>query len=67
MTALKAGAHAHAKDLAPVSMRLLKDGCGTLAALASGLNAGGFETPRGGKWYPTSVANLLKRIEGANR
>ena len=30
---------------------------------ADGLNAGGFQTPRGGQWYATSVRNLLARVE----
>lgn len=61
--AVKAGADAHAADLAPIVARLRADGHRSLSALAKALNEGGFATPRGGRWYPSSVSNLLKRIE----
>jgi len=34
----------------------------SLEAIARELNARGFPTPRGGKWYAASVANLLRRL-----
>ena len=59
---IKGNADAFASDLAPIVERLRADGCTSLPQLARGLNAGDFATARGGKWYPSSVRNLLKRI-----
>jgi DNA invertase Pin-like site-specific DNA recombinase len=33
----------------------------TLQEIADHLNANGYQTQRGGKWYPTTIANVLKR------
>lgn len=33
----------------------------TLQAIADHLNANGYQTQRGGKWHPTTVANVVKR------
>jgi hypothetical protein len=63
--ALKAGANAHANDLAPIVARLNAEGRTSLPRLALALNEGGFATARGGRWFPSSVRNLLARIEGA--
>jgi hypothetical protein len=41
-------------DLAPV---------GTLRSRAAELNRRGLKSPRGGKWYRSSVANLFSRVE----
>jgi DNA invertase Pin-like site-specific DNA recombinase len=57
-----ASADAFAADLLPVIRRLQGEGLTSLPQLAGGLNRGGFQTPRGGRWYPTSVANLLRRV-----
>jgi DNA invertase Pin-like site-specific DNA recombinase len=62
LEAIKCNANTFAKDLAPVIDRLRSQGLTSLPQLASGLNAGGFGTARGGKWHPSSVSNLLKRI-----
>lgn len=51
-----------AMDLAPVVAAILADGAVTLEAIAEELNGREMVTPRGGKWYPSSVANLLRRI-----
>jgi len=55
-------ADAHARALAPVIQELQAAGHTTLIALAAALNARGIQTARGGKWYPTTVKNLLKRL-----
>ena len=60
--AIKAGADAFATDLAPIVARLRAEGATSLPKLALGLNEGGFETARGGRWHPSSVRNLLSRI-----
>ena len=36
-------------------------------AIAGSLNANEIETPRGGNWGPSSVRNLLGRLEKAGR
>jgi len=38
----------------------------TLQAIAAHLNTNGYQTQRGGKWYPTTVANVLQRGVTAN-
>lgn len=58
---IKGNADAFAHDLLPVIERLRSQGLASLPQLASALNEGGFATPRGGKWHPSSVRNLLAR------
>jgi len=55
-------ADAFATDLAPIVDRLKSEGLTSLPQIARGLNLGGYETARGGKWHPSSVSNLLKRL-----
>lgn len=59
---IKGNAAAFATALAVTIERLRSDGLTSLPQIARGLNDGGFETPRGGKWHPSSVSNLLKRL-----
>lgn len=63
--ALKEAADRHAADLAPVIAHLRAEGMTTLAALAGALNERQMRTPRGGQWHPSSVRNLLARIDHA--
>lgn len=63
--AVKAAADRHAADLAPVIADLREAGCRSLRDLASALNERRMRTPRGGKWHPTSVKNLLERLKAA--
>lgn len=60
--AIKDKADAHAADLRPVIQYLAEQGIKSLGAIAKALNDDGFETPRGGAWHKTSVANLLARL-----
>jgi DNA invertase Pin-like site-specific DNA recombinase len=62
---LKAAANAHAQQLAPVIRHLQSEGFTSLPALASALNERSIMTPRGGRWHPSSVRNLLARLEAA--
>jgi DNA invertase Pin-like site-specific DNA recombinase len=39
-------------------------GAVSLPAIAKALNDSHVQTPRGGKWHPSSVKNLLARIDG---
>ena len=48
----------------------LRDGEGevlSLAKTADRLNAKGYVTARGGKWHPTTVKNLLDRLDRLDR
>lgn len=62
LEAIKGNAAAFATDLAPIVDRLRSEGLTSLPQIARGLNEGGFATPRGGQWHPSSVSNLLKRL-----
>lgn len=53
----------YAEKVRPVVRELVRAGNQTLRELAAGLERLGVETPRGGtKWWPSQVANLLKRV-----
>ena len=51
------------KSLAPVIETIGREGANTLRSMAAELNRRGFKSARGGKWYPSSVANLLSRAD----
>jgi DNA invertase Pin-like site-specific DNA recombinase len=59
---IKGNADSFARDLQPVLQRMRSDGLHSLNQIAQGLNAGDFATPRGGRWHPSSVRNLLARV-----
>ncbi|NYH95533.1 recombinase family protein [Novosphingobium marinum] len=59
---VKANADERASDLAPVVADIRAGGATSLPAIARELNERGIVTPRGGKWYPSSVRNLLARM-----
>lgn len=65
LKSIKGNADSFARDLLPVVDRLRSEGRISLPQIAAGLNDGGFSTPRGGKWHPSSVKNLLARLEAA--
>lgn len=58
---IKAGALARAKNVLPVISDIQRSGAITMQDIASALNLRGIPTARGGKWYPTSVRNVLRR------
>ena len=60
---IKQKADHHAQRLAPVVQSIKDDGYSSLAAIAKELNARAMKTPRGGQWHPTSVKNLMARLE----
>jgi DNA invertase Pin-like site-specific DNA recombinase len=62
--ALKAGADAHAQKVHRRIQRIKDEGVLSLKGIAERLNAQNVLTARGGKWHPTTVANLLRRVEG---
>lgn len=60
--ALKADADRFAVSIASDVAALQAEGATSLPALAAGLNARRIQTPRGGRWHPSSVRNLLARL-----
>jgi DNA invertase Pin-like site-specific DNA recombinase len=64
--ALKAAADSHAANLRPVVQDLRAQGITSLPAIASALNELQMQTPRGGRWHPSSVRNLLARLGADN-
>lgn len=60
---IRARADQRASDLAVVLKDIKAGGATTLLAIANELNDREMITPRGGRWYPSSVANLLRRLE----
>jgi hypothetical protein len=50
-----------AERLTPIIESIRAEGANTLRSMAAELNRRGFKSPRGGKWHPSSVANLLAR------
>lgn len=61
--AIKEAADAAAYRLTSTIDSLKAEGHTSLRQIAEQLNARGIKTPRGGKWYATSVKNLLARID----
>lgn len=59
---LKAQADERAKKLEGL-VRPLQESGASLQAIADALNGANVATPRGGDWYPASVARLLKRLD----
>jgi DNA invertase Pin-like site-specific DNA recombinase len=57
----RAAADKFASQLAPVIEAIRIDGMTSLEGIAAELNARGILTARGGKWYATTVRNLLAR------
>lgn len=66
VSAVKAAADRHAEDVRPIVQHLRQQGRTSLREMAAGLNERRIRTPRGGVWHPTSVKNLLARLEGAS-
>jgi DNA invertase Pin-like site-specific DNA recombinase len=59
--ALVRAADDFASGLIPVLQAIRTTGALTLASMAMELNRRGIRSARGGKWHPSSVANLLQR------
>jgi DNA invertase Pin-like site-specific DNA recombinase len=58
---IKAEADRAAGNVLPIIAEIQKSGAQSLRQIADSLNARGVPTPRGGKWYPASVRNVLAR------
>jgi DNA invertase Pin-like site-specific DNA recombinase len=63
ISALRDQADRKAMDLRAVLADIVANGCLSLAAVAAELNEREITTPRGGRWYPASVARLKGRLE----
>lgn len=63
LAAVRAKADAHAAELRPVIDELRAEGIASLEAIAAALNQRGMQTPRGARWYASSVRNLIARLE----
>jgi hypothetical protein len=61
--ALIASADKFVESLVPIVQAVRSEGAATLREMAQALNRRGIKTPRGGTWYPSSVANLLSRFQ----
>jgi DNA invertase Pin-like site-specific DNA recombinase len=61
--AIRAKAARHAEDLRPIIAELRGDGIEGAAAIARELNEREIQTPRAARWHPSSVRNLLARLE----
>jgi DNA invertase Pin-like site-specific DNA recombinase len=61
VAAVKSSADAHTAQVLPVIESLRAEGLVSLYGIAAELNERGILTARGGKWYPTTVRNLLSR------
>ena len=60
---IKATADAAANKLASTITAIRAEGHSSLHQIADQLNERGIKTQRGGKWYATSVRNLVRRID----
>ena len=61
MATIKAVADRNAANVLPIIRQIQRAGAKSLHQIAAALNARGITTPRGGKWYAKSVANVLAR------
>ncbi|ULL01233.1 recombinase family protein [Bradyrhizobium sp. I71] len=59
---VSSNADQRARDLAEVVKDIRASGAATLEAIANELNGREMMTARGGRWHPSSVANLLRRL-----
>lgn len=62
--AVKIRAAGRADDYAPIIADIRASGAASLPAIAKELNERGIITARGGRWHPSSVRNLLQRLDG---
>jgi DNA invertase Pin-like site-specific DNA recombinase len=65
VAAVTASADQHAANVLPIVRAIQAAGVVSLHGVADALNARGIHTARGGKWYATTVRNMLMRQEPA--
>jgi DNA invertase Pin-like site-specific DNA recombinase len=61
VASITALADQRAADVLPVVREIRRAGATSLHQIADALNARGITTPRGGRWYASSVRNVLAR------
>ena len=61
VASIKALADQHAANVLPVIREIRRTGAASLHQIADALNARGITTARGGRWYASSVRNVLAR------
>jgi DNA invertase Pin-like site-specific DNA recombinase len=61
VASIQAAADRHAASVRPIIREIQRSGARTLREMAKALNARGIATARGGRWYATTVSNLLDR------
>lgn len=66
LEAVRRNAVGRASEYAEIISDVRETGATSLPAIARELNERGILTARGGKWHPSSVRNLLLRIEAAS-
>ena len=64
LEAVRRNAAGRSQEYAETIADVRASGAASLPAIAKELNERGIVTPRGGRWHPSSVSNLLARIEG---
>jgi hypothetical protein len=62
LAAIKTRAQEHAPTLRAIVAGVQAAGITSVRAIADELNRRAILTPRGGRWHPTSVVRLLKRL-----
>ena len=65
VAAVKANALRLALDLRPVLVAVRTEGADSLQQIADRFNEMGIATPRGGRWAPSSIRNLIARVHEA--
>lgn len=60
ISAVQASAHETRQRLSPILSELKQQGTTSVRSIANALNERGVISPRGGQWYATSIARLLK-------
>ncbi len=63
LEAVRRNAEGRAAEYAETIADIRAGGASSLPAIAKELNERGIVTPRGGKWHPSSVKNLLARVD----
>jgi DNA invertase Pin-like site-specific DNA recombinase len=58
----RSAAREFAENLAPLIREIQANGTTTAKAIADELNRRGVSTPKGGRWHPTSVQRLQRRL-----
>jgi DNA invertase Pin-like site-specific DNA recombinase len=64
VASITALADQHAANVLPVIREIRRAGATSLHQIADALNARSITTPRGGRWYASSVRNVLARAQG---